>query len=106
MGTIFTAVICICLALAFVGNAQAHDRYSGLSNNGAPCCGGQDCRQMQPSDINMEDGTLYLRTPDIGDWVEVDPNAILPITSDDGKLHGCWWAASRIWGCVILPPRM
>jgi hypothetical protein len=99
------------LVLAFVGSAQAHNWYQGLSSTlsqyeGAPCCGGQDCRGLSPGDVLREDGVLYLRAPDVGDWVEIDPTAILPRTSSDGRIHGCWWGGSRIWGCVILPPSM
>ena len=113
------------------GGADAHDWYSDLrTSSGQPCCGGQDCRPMKQGEVMTTGDNLYLWAPlesrqtlgpEVGlnqsgspderdekakiahGWIIVDPSAILPVHSPDGRIHACWWASLGVWGCVIMP---
>ncbi len=96
-------VMLLSLGMTVGANAAAHDWYTGLRQpgTGISCCGGYDCRPLQPEQIRHVDGRMQFFLDN--EWRDVDPWIILERPSPDGRVHACWNAASQRLICVILP---
>jgi len=81
------ALLSAVLVLGFSPAIQAHDIYLDLvDRSGQKCCNDGDCRRVghrysagTGHEIEIED-----------QWVRVDPEKILPLSSPDGLTHACF----------------
>ena len=79
------AVAVIILAIMTVSNpVLAHDIYSNLRDrDGHLCCGGQDCKPVEP--IVLPNGSYYL--PRSGETIPAD----MATPSPDDRFHHCYY---------------
>jgi hypothetical protein len=78
MKTLLAAIALLCLS----STVLAHDIYSNLRDrNGNLCCGGQDCRPVEP--IVLPNGSYYL--PKTGETIPTD----MATPSTDNRFHHC-----------------
>jgi len=72
------AAIVLCLS----STVLAHDIYSNLRDReGHLCCGGEDCKPVQP--IVLPNGNYYL--PETGETIPAD----IALPSPDDRFHHC-----------------